>query len=242
MLKGSATTSMCCYASGWQSNHGLPAAQVHTELKFTYADATKRCASLPDLHKIRNASSSELLNGMESFNKASDNGTVLRSCPGNTLDVDFPQGYFGYFKDERHPVSKEPEVTFALAMLQPDLCTKAWPINVYDTGFPQWQWFPKPTPRFCSLFLHFCDAIITNFYHALLHHVFFYPTELYCTPPSFYIMNFSPPSFYTNLLYQQGFTPTWYSNRPCPNFDTTLLRACVGGCGSHLGLVLLVGL
>ena len=33
--------------------------QVHTELKFTYADATKRCSSLPDLHKVRNAIASE---------------------------------------------------------------------------------------------------------------------------------------------------------------------------------------
>ncbi|CAK9024838.1 unnamed protein product, partial [Durusdinium trenchii] len=49
--------------------------KVHTELKFTYADATKRCASLPDLQKIRN-------------------------------------GYFSYFKDERHPVSKEHGFTY----------------------------------------------------------------------------------------------------------------------------------
>mmetsp|Transcript_92684 Transcript_92684/g.220517 ORF Transcript_92684/g.220517 Transcript_92684/m.220517 type:complete len:163 (+) Transcript_92684:76-564(+) len=49
--------------------------KVHTELKFTYADATKRCASLPNLHKIKN-------------------------------------GYFGYFKDERHPVSKEHKFTY----------------------------------------------------------------------------------------------------------------------------------
>mmetsp|Transcript_42381 Transcript_42381/g.79019 ORF Transcript_42381/g.79019 Transcript_42381/m.79019 type:complete len:162 (-) Transcript_42381:175-660(-) len=49
--------------------------KVHTELKFTYADATKRCASLPDLHKVKNA-------------------------------------YFGYFKDERHPVSQEHGFTY----------------------------------------------------------------------------------------------------------------------------------
>mmetsp|Transcript_103140 Transcript_103140/g.183267 ORF Transcript_103140/g.183267 Transcript_103140/m.183267 type:complete len:161 (-) Transcript_103140:128-610(-) len=50
-------------------------AKVKTELKFTYQDATKRSASLPDLHHEKNA-------------------------------------YFGFFKDERHPVSKEHGFTF----------------------------------------------------------------------------------------------------------------------------------
>ena len=93
--------------------------QVQTELKFTYADATKRCASLPDLHKVRNAAASEQHRDFLSVYVANVSqpkrlsmflqGYVLCFWDWQWCDLaehDRAKAYFGYFKDERHPVSK----------------------------------------------------------------------------------------------------------------------------------------
>ena len=63
----------------------MSSAEVQTELKFTYADATKRCASLPDLHKVRNAAAQVVISSQARKLSCTDDRVRVRASPAWSL-------------------------------------------------------------------------------------------------------------------------------------------------------------